>query len=192
MADLNLPANATSIEAADVAVAEMLVPHRGNPLVRALGAVSDLSDQEPIYAGGAAVIAVGVVMQDVKTVHGGTRILAAHLLATALRGIIKQMVDRPRPNVAVEEGYELTPGERTDSDYSSFPSGHTAGAVAVAMAASRVWSGSFYPGSLLAAGAAGTQVLRSKHYISDIVVGAAIGLAAEAAINLLVRQAERV
>ena len=192
MADLNLPAEANPIEQADVAVAEALVPHEGNPLVRALGAVSDLSDQEPIYAGGAAVIAVGFVMRDGKTVHGGTRILAAHLLATALRGIVKQMVDRPRPNVAAEEGYQLTRGERTDSEYSSFPSGHTAGAVAVAMAASRVWSGSLYPGTFLAAAAAGAQVLRSKHYVSDIIVGAAIGFAAEALINRLVRQAERV
>jgi membrane-associated phospholipid phosphatase len=192
MAHLDLPDDVTKIEVADVVVAEALVPHAGNPLLRALGAASDLSDQEPIYAGGAAVIAVGIVMRDLQTVHGGSRILAAHLLATALRGIVKNLIDRPRPKVAADEGYELKAGERRDSDYSSFPSGHTAGAVAVMMAARRVWPGSRHSGTALASAAAVAQVLRSKHYLTDVVVGAAIGFAAEATINALVRRAESV
>ena len=192
MADLDLPEEATPIEAADAVVAEALVPLSGNSLVRALGAVSDLSDQEPIYAGSAVVIAFGIVTRDLKTVHGGSRILASHLFATALRGIVKQMVDRTRPDFAAREGYQRAPGERRDSEYSSFPSGHTAGAVAVAVATARVWPGSRRLGTILAAAASGMQILRSKHYVSDIVAGAAIGFAAEAMITALVRRAERI
>ena len=192
MADLNLPEDATAVEAADAVVAEALVPLSDNPFVCALGAVSDLSDQEPIYAGGAVVIAVGIAARDGKTLHGGARILASHLLATALRGIVKQMVDRTRPDFAAREGYQRAPGERRDSEYSSFPSGHTAGAVSVAAATARVWPGSLRTGAILAAAAAGMQILRSKHYVSDIVVGAAIGFTAEAMITALVRRAEEI
>ena len=49
MAALSLPDDANPGEGADVAVAEKLVPHARNPLVRAIGAASDLSDQVPIY-----------------------------------------------------------------------------------------------------------------------------------------------
>jgi membrane-associated phospholipid phosphatase len=192
MADLQLPADATPIEAADAKVAEALVPHEHNPAVRLIGAISDLSDQEPIYAGAAAVIVIGVATRNLRTVQGGTRILAAHLLATALRGIVKQTVVRTRPDVAAEEGYAMETGERFESDYSSFPSGHTAGAVAVAMAAGRTWPGSRRTGAALASAAAGAQVLRSKHFISDIVVGAAIGFAAEYAVDALLKRARRV
>ena len=193
MAKLDLPDDATPIEAADAVVAEALLPVSKDPVVRALGAVSDLSDQEPIYAGGAIVVAFGIATRDVKTVHGGSRILAAHLFATALRGIVKQVVVRTRPDFAASEGYRLAPGEQNrDSEYSSFPSGHTAGAVAVAMATARVWPNSRRAGSILAIIASGMQVLRSKHYVSDIAAGAAIGFAAEAMINALVRRAEQI
>jgi membrane-associated phospholipid phosphatase len=192
MADLDLPPDASVLEKTDVVVAEALVPHKGDIVVRAIGAASELSDQEPLYAGAAAVIATGVLLRDGRTVHGGTRVLATHLLATGLRGVIKQMVDRTRPDVAARDGYEFAAGERYFTDYNSFPSGHSAGAVAAALAAAAVWPGSRAAGISLAGAAAGAQVLRSKHYVSDIVAGAAIGLVAHALIGALVRRAERV
>jgi undecaprenyl-diphosphatase len=182
----------TPAEELDAAVADVLVPYAGQAAVEALGSVSDLSDQEPIYAACAAVLATAVVMRDGPTWRTGTRILAAHLLATGLRGIIKAMVDRTRPEAAARRGaYVLRKGRRHESDFSSFPSGHTAGAVAVAMAVGRDNPGARVTALSLAAVAGVAQVIRSKHYVTDVVAGALIGFAAEALVDALIRTAKR-
>ena len=184
--------DATAAEKMDAAVANALLPHAEQAVIEAIGEVSDLSDQEPLYAGSAAFIAAGLILRDAGTVKAGTRILASHLLATALRGVVKQLVDRTRPNVAARSGeYELSEGERFESDFNSFPSGHSAGAFAVARAAGRDYPAALAPALLLAGTAAVAQVVRSKHFISDVVAGAAIGLLAEAAVDQIVRRAAR-
>ena len=181
------------LEELDAAVADVLVPHAEHGAIRFLGAVSDLSDQEPIYAGSAAMLATAALMRDGPTWRAGTRILAAHLLATGLRGIVKHLVDRTRPEAAVRLGrYVLREGQKHESDFNSFPSGHTAGAVAVALAVSREYPGGRVPALGLAALAGVAQVVRSKHYVTDVVAGAVIGWSAETLIDGLIRKAQRV
>lgn len=194
MTKLELPEvdASTPVEELDAAVAEVLVPHAEHAAIRALGAASDLTDQEPLYAASAAAIGVGLIMRDERTVRAGTRVLASHLLATALRGIVKHMVDRTRPDAAARRGeYRLAKGERFESDFNSFPSGHTAGAVAAARALGRHYPGSYHAWMGLAGAAAMAQVVRSKHYVTDVVAGAAIGFIAEEAIHRLLCRAER-
>jgi membrane-associated phospholipid phosphatase len=183
---------ANALEEADVLVAETLVPHARQRLVRAIGTISDLTDQEPFYAAAAGVIATGVVLRNGHTFRAGTRILATHLLATAVRGMIKHLVDRTRPIAAAETGeYRLGKAEHYESDFNSFPSGHTAGAVAVAAAVGRAWPSTTTTAAGLASLAALAQVLRSKHYLTDVLAGAAVGLAAHVAIDRLIRAAEQ-
>jgi undecaprenyl-diphosphatase len=180
------------VEEVDQAIAQAFIPYVEKSGVKALGAVSDLSDQEPLYAGAAAVLVTAAVMRDGRTWRAGTRLLAAHLLATGLRGIVKQMVDRTRPDAAAERGeYVLRPGQRHDSDFNSFPSGHTAGAVAVARAVGRAYPDANHVALGLAAAAGAAQVVRSKHYVSDVLAGAVIGWAAEMMIDALIQRAER-
>lgn len=195
MSKLELPeVNAsTPVEEVDAAVAEVLVPHAEHLAIRALGAASDLTDQEPLYAAAAAVIGVGLVTRDERTIRAGTRFLASHLFATALRGIVKRLVDRTRPDAAARRGeYRLEKGERYESDFNSFPSGHTAGAVAVARALGRHYPGSYNAWLGLAGAASAAQVIRSKHFVTDVVAGAAIGIIAEEAVHRLLCRAERV
>lgn len=181
------------LEELDAAVADVLIPFAGKGAIRAAGAVSDLADQEPLYAGAAATLATAVVLRDGRTWRAGTRVLASHLLATALRGVVKAMVDRTRPDAAARRGeYVLRKGHRKDSDFNSFPSGHTAGAVAVARAVGRHYPGSHHAALGLAGLAGVAQVVRSKHYVTDVVAGAAIGLIAEALMDQLIRRAERI
>lgn len=181
-----------SVEEVDAAVASVLVPLAEEDAVKAIGEASDLSDQEPLYAGTAAFLAVAAVTRDGPTWRAGTRILAAHLLATGVRGIVKQMVDRTRPDAAARLGrYVFRRGQRRDTEYSSFPSGHAAGAVAVALAIGRAYPGARLPALGLAAAASAAQVIRSKHYVSDVAAGAAVGWAAEALVDGLIRRAER-
>ncbi len=195
MSDLSLPdvdAN-NPLEEADAVVADVFLPQADHGFVRAIGAASDLTDQEPLYAASGAVIATGLLMGDERTLRAGTRVLASHLLATAFRGVIKEMIDRTRPVPAAESGeYELTEGRRRESDFSSFPSGHTAGAVAVARALGRHYPGSYHAWFGLAGLASVVQVVRSKHYMTDVIAGAAIGLLAEEAVHRLLCRAERI
>lgn len=185
------PAN--KVEQADLKVSRKLVPAARSRPVRLLGVVSDLSDQEPLYAATAMVAAVGLVARDERLTRAGIEMLAAHLLATAVRGVIKQNVDRTRPIAAARRGrYELHKGERFESDLNSFPSGHTAGAVAVALSTARHFP-VIRPVALGAAGGiAAAQVIRSKHFVTDVVGGAAIGWAAAALIGSLVDRAGRI
>jgi len=185
--------SASTLEQADLAVAGKLLPFSGDVAVRAIGAVSDLSDQEPLYAAAAGVIATGVLLRDDWTFQTGLRILASHLLATALRGVIKQTIDRTRPIAAAERGaYELGPGQRYEADFNSFPSGHSAGAVAVARVVARRYPNSSRLAMSLAAAGSGAQVLRSKHYLTDVVAGATIGWVAEEVLHALLTRCERI
>ncbi|URD61792.1 phosphatase PAP2 family protein [Sphingomonas sp. KRR8] len=180
------------IEEADLAVAEKLVPAAETPLIRALGAATDLSDQEPLYAATAAFAVTGIFLRDLRSFRAGTEMLAAHLFATALRGIVKQLVDRTRPIAAAHRGrYELRDGQRYESDFNSFPSGHSAGALAVAATVARQYPIATGPALALAGATAVAQVVRSKHFVTDVLAGAAIGWVAAALIGQLVGRAER-
>ena len=181
---------ANPVEQADAVVADLFLPQAGRGIVRALGSVSDLSDQEPLYAAAGAIIVTGLVMRDERTIRAGTHMLAAHLLATAIRGMVKHAVDRTRPKVAAERGYEFrSDGDRNSQEFNSFPSGHTAGAVAVARAIGRYYPSARLPALGIAGAASLAQVARSRHYLSDIAAGAAVAIVGEAVIALVVRRA---
>ena len=75
------------------------------------------------------------------------------------------------------------PGKSQDHELTSFPSGHTAGAVAVAIAVSRDVDGAGVPAALIATGVAAAQPVTGKHYLSDLVAGAAVGWISEALVS---------
>jgi undecaprenyl-diphosphatase len=115
--------------------------------------------------------------------------LAAHLLATAAKTAIKHRFDRSRPSKALADGH--TRFERGDSDdhqLNSFPSGHTAGVVAVARAAAREIDGAAVPAALGAGAVAAIQPAAGNHYLSDVIVGGAIGWIAEAMVDAMLEQ----
>jgi len=179
---------ATELEKADVAVAQAVAPVRESLPVRVLGALSELADQPPLIALSAATYALGIVRRDRRLAETGGRMLAAHLLATAIKSAIKARVIRTRPHLLVErDDYRMHAGEENAHPVNSFPSGHTAGAVAVARAVTRDHPDRRPAAYTLAGAAALMQIPRCAHYPSDVGVGVAIGLAAEA----LVYGAER-
>ncbi|MGF1549661.1 MAG: phosphatase PAP2 family protein [Sphingomonadaceae bacterium] len=179
---------ANPVERADKALLAAVAPYKDEPAVEAIGKFGEIADQPPLVALSAATLAAGVLDGDARLANAGGRMLAAHLLATFVKDRIKARVNRTRPHVLLEQGrYEWRLGGSEDGDWQSFPSGHTAGAVAVARALARDYPGLAAPAYLAAATAAAIQVPRCKHYASDLAAGAAIGLLAEAAVDLAAR-----
>ena len=184
------PAQANLLERADVAVAKAVAPVSDTPLVKVLGALSEASDQPQMRILCAGMIVAGWVRGDRRLAGAGIRMLAAHSLATGIKTLIKHRIDRTRPTLLVEEGrYDMAPGNSDEHDESSFPSGHTAGAVAAAMAYARVYPEHRGGAYAIAAAASLMQVPRCKHYPSDIGAGAIIGAVAAVAVDALAGEA---
>ena len=111
------------------------------------------------------------------------RILIAMMIASSIAGLgadcLRGITGRTRPNAAVAQGWygmhhgsEWLVGRHA---YNSFPSGHTAAAVAfaVTLLLSRRW-----PGLLLLSGAivvAGSRIYLRDHHFSDVMAGAMLG-----------------
>lgn len=189
--DSEVPApakDASAIEKADAIITQEAAEYRDNPLVRALGTLGELADQPPLITICAATLGAGLLTGRPRLAAAGARMVSAHLVATGMKAIVKRSVDRTRPSLLVDENrYESGPGEHNEGDYNSFPSGHTAGAVAVARAVSRAYPQATLPAGLIAAAVALVQIPRCKHYLSDITVGAVIGWIGEAAASELIR-----
>lgn len=174
-----------AVEEADIAIAEVAAEISDHPVVEVLGDASEMADQPPLIALSAVVLVAGLVMRRPTVAVAGARMLAAHLVATAAKTVVKRAVDRTRPHVLAEEDrYEVREGQSTHFRYNSFPSGHTAGAVAVAEGLARTFPKAALPARLWATGIAAIQIPRCRHYLSDIAAGAVVGVAADRAVRL--------
>lgn len=190
------PADATAFERADVAVAKAIAPVAKTPLVRVLGTLSEVSDQPEMRLLCAGVIGYGLWRGDARLTRAGVRMIVAHSLATGIKTFIKHRVDRTRPNVLVEEGrYGMGTGDSREHDETSFPSGHTAGAVAVGLAFARDYPEHRVPALAAAAAASLMQIPRCSHYPSDVGAGAVVGLVSamivDAAANAMSARSDR-
>lgn len=180
-----------------VAEAELEATHRAaaredHKLVRLAGKASEAADQPPLIALSAATILVGAMTRQPTVLRSGVRMLASHLVATGIKTVLKNSIDRTRPSRALEEGHRIGKGQGTDdTGLNSFPSGHTAGAVAVAQAVASESPAAAIPLQAAAVGVAALQPSRGKHYLSDMAAGAAIGWLSERLTNALLEAAER-
>ncbi|HWH18382.1 MAG TPA: phosphatase PAP2 family protein [Allosphingosinicella sp.] len=166
---------------ADAAVAEAAEPYAKTPLVRAISLLSEIGDQPPMRALCAAVVGAGVVAGSPRLTRAGLRMIAAHTLATEAKNVVKRRIDRTRPRT--DRNHKLKPGRRTDKETTSFPSGHSAGAIAVAQAYAREFP-EHRAAALAGAGAiALAQIPRCAHYPTDVGAGLALGLASEALVD---------
>jgi hypothetical protein len=175
------------VQEADVAVARAVAPLRKHPVTKALGKVSEIADQPPMFTLGALAVAGGVLAGQPKLAETGLRVLLAVGLATAIKTGVKRVVARTRPHVIADGTPYLASFERRlESEYSSFPSGHTADAVAAARAVARVYPDWSLPAYGAAAAIAAIQIPRCAHYPSDVSAGALVGFAAEAVTDRVV------
>ena len=112
--------------------------------------------------------------------------LIAHQLATTAKNLLKDRVDRTRPNSAKDaKQAKVRRGDRTAKKHTSFPSGHSAGAVAVAQAFSREFPDYRTPALAAAGIVALGQIPKRAHYPTDVAAGALIGAGSEALVGAL-------
>ncbi|MES3056678.1 PAP2 superfamily protein [Sphingomonas sp. PP-F2F-A104-K0414] len=175
---------AKTVEAADRGVTLKAAEQRDRPAVKAVGFLAEIGDQPQLVATSIGTAVIGLIARRPDMIRGGVRMLAAHAAATFVKSAIKSSVDRTRPEKAIEDGKaKFEPGDSDDHDQTSFPSGHTAGAVAVARAVSRDIDGAGAPAAIITGMVAAAQPINGKHYLSDLVVGAAVGWIAEALVS---------
>ena len=174
---------------ADAAVADATSGWDEGMAGRILSPIADLGDQPAMRILCGSVIAVGLFGGDRRLARTGLRMLAAHTLATFAKDVVKRRVDRTRPRSANKKGkdHKPKPGRNQAKEESSFPSGHAAGAAAVARAFARDYPEHALPAAAGGALLSAAQIPRCAHYPTDTGAGIAIGLAAEGLVNLAFR-----
>lgn len=175
---------AKALHAADRKATHAAAAKHDAPAMRAVAVAAEIGDQPPLIAISAATLALGLVLQRRTVAEAGARMLASHLLATAIKTAIKRSIDRTRPH-SVKKGhhYRVETGGSPSHHLSSFPSGHTAGIVAVTRAAARVWPDATPALAATATAIGAVQLPIGKHYGSDVAAGAIVGLVSEWAVD---------
>lgn len=177
---------ARALLSADKAAAEAALPYQGSPAMEALGRFASLGDQPPLRTLCAAVIAAGVAGGNKRLARAGVRMLVAHTVATLAKDFVKERVDRTRPRSKGGRGKDHVPkpGDHTSKEETSFPSGHSAGAAAVAAAFARDYPELAAPAYAAAGALALAQIPRCAHYPTDVGAGLVLGLAAERVVDI--------
>jgi membrane-associated phospholipid phosphatase len=170
-----------------------VIPYKSTRPVKALGWLGALGDQPQLRAVAGAVLVAGLVRSDGRMTRAGLRMFVAHELATAAKNFVKHRVDRTRPR-STSRAAEQKPrlGHSREKEQTSFPSGHSAGSIAVARAFAREYPQYGAQAYALAGGVALAQIPRCAHYPTDVGGGLAVGAVAEQAMQLAWRAFKRV
>jgi hypothetical protein len=119
---------------------------------------------------GAGLYTTGWFAKSGRLAQTGGDIMRAQLLSQIYVQALKFSVGRERPD---------------GSDNQSFPSGHSASAFATAGVLQRHYGWKVgVPATIVAAYVATARVHDNKHYLSDVIFGAAMGIAAERTVTL--------
>ncbi|MGF7154400.1 membrane-associated phospholipid phosphatase [Novosphingobium gossypii] len=172
----------SGVEKFDLLVSENAVPYFDTPAIKAANNLTKAADQPPLLAVSVVVVASGLILNRPQTTSLGIRMLTSTFLATKLKNAIKSQVNRTRPHaVASNVPYRFEAGNSDQKEMTSFPSGHTAAIVAASLPIVREYPQFRMVSFCLTGLVGGLRVARGKHYLSDVTVGAAIGIVSYAA-----------
>lgn len=142
-----------------------------------LGLFSDIGDRlgkgESLVILSIALLAVGYGLKHPQWKDAGWQSLIAHGLAAVSANILKHLIGRPRPKFMHAGNLDLSPV--SGSGWDSFPSGHAAAAVAVATVLAVKFPRVRWPLLAVAVAIAASRVFRGSHYLTDVAGGAALG-----------------
>ena len=167
----------TRVERTDLEVTRAVAISPKRRAGRWIRRFAELGDQPPLVAVSLGVAAVGFAARDERLQRTGLRMLAAHSLSTMAKLAGKDSVDRTRPGALNEKAYRLKQGSSRDGRLRSMPSGHSAGIVAVAGAIAADYPRALVPAAAASVAVGAAQLPSRNHYLSDVIVGAGIGLA---------------
>lgn len=102
--------------------------------------------------------------------------LVSMVAASAILHTTKLLLGRRRPRDHFEHGLYGVRAFALDSQYNSFPSGHSVTIFCVATFASVVWPAFAPLWFAIAAFLSLTRAMLTSHYLSDVLMGAALGL----------------
>jgi len=170
---------ARTVERADHRLTSMVNDKSDSWPMRVIGAASEIGDQPQMRMLCGATVMLGLARRDRHLAATGLRMLAAHTLATWGKTRIKHAIDRTRPDSG--EDPRVRPGDSDRHEDNSFPSGHSAGAVAVGEAFARAFPDQRLAARCAALSVSAVQVPRGTHYVGDVAAGIAIGIVAERA-----------
>jgi membrane-associated phospholipid phosphatase len=163
---------------------QLFEPYTDTKPVRALDLLSKIGDQPELRVIAGGLLVVGTLVGNDRLVRAGSRMLIAHEAATVVKDMIKTNIDRTRPRSANNrDAKKPKKGDHTAKEKTSFPSGHSAGAIAAARAFSREFP-EYGPAPIGGAAlVAASQVPRCAHYPTDVAAGLLIGLVVEGITN---------
>lgn len=126
-------------------------------------------------ASGATWLA-GTVTGSDPAARAGRRALEGTAASAALVGVMKRAFGRTRPSFG-DDPTDFEPAT-LDRERFSFPSGHTAHAFAIAAALDHELDGAWVPWIAypLATGVGASRVVGRRHWVTDVVAGAAVGV----------------
>jgi membrane-associated phospholipid phosphatase len=115
-------------------------------------------------------------------------IIVSQCLSVAFVRIAKVLIGRARPTIYLKTGIYGFHGFEWDHHYHSFPSGHTLMIFTWATSLSLAFPKWRIPLFILATLLALSRVLLAKHYLSDVLGTAAIGMIIATFVHLIVRK----
>ncbi len=123
--------------------------------------------------------------QVVQLINYSFAFIVSLVVGSAILHIIKLVLGRRRPRDDMEMGlYGFMP-LAFNPDYNSFPSGHALTICCVAVIFTCVWPMAWAVWFAVAALLAVTRALLTAHFLSDVLIGAGIGLIAAREVLLL-------
>ena len=163
-------------------------PYRKTPPATVVDVVSKIADQPELRTVCAGLFILGVRRSDGRMVRASVRMIVVHESANFIKDMIKHRVDRRRPRSTGHGGASKPhKGRSREKEDQSFPSGHSAGSMAVACAYASVYPERAVPAVAAAAALSASRVVAAAHYPSDVAAGTAIGAATNGALGLALK-----
>ena len=123
---------------------------------------------------------IGAIVKDDKARYTALKGVEAYILGFLADNIMKQLTQRHRPSYDTPPNPNIWEGPFTLTVNSSFPSGHSTNIFAVATVIASAYSKTIWVPIVcytLAGLTAASRVYQNDHWMSDILVGSALGFA---------------
>jgi membrane-associated phospholipid phosphatase len=162
---------------------------QSSPVVRVLGLVPDRVQLSLLFMAGMLLLLVYRVSSgDRLRTDRGMFILGCGAVAGFVAAKLKMIFGRPPPDAPLNEGAYGFHFFNGGIGFDSFPSSHAAIAAGIAGALSAIWPAHRRMFLGLAAVVAATRFIIGAHYLSDVLLGCAVGLAIVVLIQTLFSQ----